>query len=52
VLHPTNSVVIHALRNYRSTRLALAGELARFPVVRLRTTRDVERFLSDAERVT
>jgi adenylate kinase family enzyme len=50
VLHPTNSVVIYALRNYRKTRRTLANELARFPVVRLRTTADVDAFLRNAER--
>ena len=33
VLHPTNSVVVYALRNYRTTRRTLGRELARFPVV-------------------
>jgi adenylate kinase family enzyme len=50
VLHPTNSVVIYALRNYRKTRRTLAKELTRFPVVRLRTTADVDAFLRNAER--
>jgi adenylate kinase family enzyme len=48
VLHPSNSVVIYALRNFRRTRRTLAAELARFPLVRLRTEADVERFLEDA----
>ena len=48
VLHPTNSVVVYALRNYRTTRRALGRELARFPVARLRTPAEVERFLNDA----
>jgi adenylate kinase family enzyme len=53
VLHPTNSVVIYALRNFRQTRRTLEAELiGRFPVARLRSTRAVERFLSSASRVT
>jgi adenylate kinase family enzyme len=52
VLHPTNSVVIYALRNYRKTRRTLAAELTRFPVVRLRSTRDVDELLRRAERAT
>ena len=52
VLHPTNSVVIYALRNYRKTRRMLANELMRFPVARLRTTADVEAFLRNAGRET
>jgi adenylate kinase family enzyme len=47
-LHPTNSVVLYALRNYRRTRRTLGAELARFPLVRLRTREEVDRFLSDA----
>jgi hypothetical protein len=50
VLHPTNSVVIHALRGYRETRRTLAAELPRFPVVRLRSTREVDELLRRAER--
>jgi hypothetical protein len=46
-LHPTNSVVIYALRNYRRTRRTLAAELTRFPVARLRTSAEVDRFLRD-----
>jgi adenylate kinase family enzyme len=45
VLHPTNSVVIYALRNYRRTRHTLETELARFDVARLRSTAKVDRFL-------
>jgi hypothetical protein len=48
VLHPTNSVVIYALRNFRKTRRMLDAELARFPVARLRSTHEVERFLESA----
>ncbi len=51
VLHPTNSVVIHALRTHRETRHTLAAELARYPVVRLRSTRDVDELLRRTERV-
>ena len=51
-LHPTNSVVLYALRNYRKTRRALASELAPFPVARLRTQAEVDGFLSRAARVT
>ena len=47
-LHPTNSVVIYALRNYRATRRRLVEDLVRFPLVRLRTQAEVARFLSDA----
>ena len=44
-LHPTNSVVFYALRGYRKRRQRYAAELARFNVIRLRSERDVERFL-------
>jgi adenylate kinase family enzyme len=50
VLHPTNSVVIYALRNFRKTRRTLDAELARFRVARLRSPREVECFLRNAER--
>jgi adenylate kinase family enzyme len=50
VLHPTNSVVIYALRNFRKTRRTLDAELARFPVARLRSTREVDELLRRAER--
>ena len=46
--HPTNSVVLYALRHYRGKRRRYAIELARFPVVRLRTQADVDAFVSDA----
>ena len=52
VLHPTNSVVIYALRNYRTTRRVLEVELARFHVARLCSTAEVEEFLGSAVRVT
>jgi adenylate kinase family enzyme len=45
VLHPTNSVVVHALRTHRETRRTLEVELARFPLARLRSTADVDAFL-------
>ncbi len=51
-LHPTNSVVFYALRNYRTTRRTLEHELTRFNVARLRTPPEVERFLSSASRAT
>jgi adenylate kinase family enzyme len=50
VLHPTNSVVIYALRNFRRTRQTLEAELTRFPVARLRSTREVDELLGRAER--
>jgi adenylate kinase family enzyme len=50
VLHPTNSVVIYALRNFRKTRRTLDVELALFPVARLRSTREVDELLRRAER--
>jgi adenylate kinase family enzyme len=52
VLHPRNSVVIYALRNFRKTRRTLAAELTQFPVRRLRTTAEVEELVSSASRVT
>jgi hypothetical protein len=51
-LHPTNSVVIYALRNFRNTRRTLERELTPFNVARLRTTREVDDFLSSASRAT
>jgi hypothetical protein len=45
VLHPTNSVVVYALRNHRTTRRTLETELARFEVARLRSPAEVDRFL-------
>jgi adenylate kinase family enzyme len=50
VLHPTNSVVLYALRHYRERQRRYPYELAPFPVIRLRTQHDVDRFLSDAVR--
>jgi adenylate kinase family enzyme len=42
VLHPTNSVVIHALRTHRETRRTLEAELRSFPVARVRTPSEVD----------
>lgn len=52
VLHPSNSVVIYALRNYRATRRQLEVELEPFNVIRLRSTDDVGRFVASAQRVS
>jgi adenylate kinase family enzyme len=52
VIHPRNSVVVYALRGYRERRRTFPEELARFPVVRLRTTAEVEWFLSSASCAT
>ena len=46
-LHPRYSVVVYAVRGYRKRRRRYASELARFPLVRLRTTAEVDRFLRD-----
>ncbi len=46
-LHPRHSVVVYALRGYRKRRRRYASELARFPLLRLRTTAEVEQFLRD-----
>jgi adenylate kinase family enzyme len=46
-LHPRNSVVAYALRGYRRRQRRYAADLARFPLVRLRTQAEVERFLGD-----
>jgi adenylate kinase family enzyme len=50
VLHPENSVVLYALRTYRARRRRYPVELARFPVARLRSQKEVRRFLRDAAR--
>jgi hypothetical protein len=42
------SVVYYALRNHRDRRDRYPVELARFPLVRLRTPTEVERFLHHA----
>ena len=47
-LHPHNSVVAYAIRGYRERQRRYETDLARFPVIRLRTQREVDRFLSDA----
>jgi adenylate kinase family enzyme len=52
VLHPTNSVVVYALRNYRRTRRTLEAELARFRVARLRSPAEVETFLESVVPVS
>ncbi len=49
-LHPQNSVVFFALRHYRDRRQRYPSELASFPVVRLRTTAEVDDFLRNAAR--
>ena len=46
-LHPRYSVVVYAVRGYRQRQRRYASELARFPLLRLRTTAEVERFLRD-----
>jgi len=51
VLHPTNSVVIYALRNYRQTRRTLEVELSRFRVARLRSDTEVDRLLESVQPV-
>jgi adenylate kinase family enzyme len=50
VLHPTNSVVLYALRTHRRTRRELERDLVRFPVARLRTQAEVDAFLERAAR--
>ena len=45
-LHPHDSVVFYALRGYRRRRRRYASELARFPLVRLRSPEEVDRFLN------
>ncbi|MBL8684942.1 MAG: hypothetical protein JNK05_37545 [Myxococcales bacterium] len=42
VLLGADSVLVHALRTHRSRRAKWPAELARFPLVRLRTPREVE----------
>lgn len=51
-IHPRHSVVLYALRGYRLRRRAYTTELARFPLVRLRTTEEVEDVLKRAARET
>jgi hypothetical protein len=43
VLHPHNSVVLYALRKYRSQRRSYASELIKFLLVRLCTQAEVGR---------
>jgi adenylate kinase family enzyme len=50
VLDPRYSVIYYALRHHRARRRTYPAELARFPVARLRTTREVDEFLRDAVR--
>ncbi|MEX0850551.1 MAG: shikimate kinase [Gaiellaceae bacterium] len=52
VIHPQNSVVLYALGKYRQQRRTYASELARFPLVRLCTQREVDDFLRSVERAT
>jgi adenylate kinase family enzyme len=52
VLYPPHSVVYYALRHHRERRRKYPSELARFPVVRLRTSADVDAFLRSAARET
>ena len=49
-LTPSTSVVYHALREYRGRRSVYEAELAHLPLLRLHSTRDVERLLHSAER--
>ena len=46
-LHPRNSVVVYAVRGYRGRRRRYEVEFARFPLARLRTQAEVDRFLRD-----
>jgi adenylate kinase family enzyme len=52
VLYPPHSVVYYALRHHRERRRKYPSELARFPVVRLRTSEEVEDCLRNAARET
>jgi hypothetical protein len=47
-----NSIFLFALRSYRPRRRSYPERLAAFPHVRLRSKREVERFLSSATRAT
>jgi adenylate kinase family enzyme len=51
-LTPSTSVVYHAVREYRGRRRVYAAELARFPLLRVRTTREVDELLRRAGRAT
>jgi hypothetical protein len=52
VIDPRYSVIYYALRHHGARRRTYPMELARFPVVRLRTTREVDGLLSRAARVS
>ena len=45
-----DSLILYALRNYRGRRARYPVELARFPLVRLRTQAEVDAFLAAAPR--
>jgi adenylate kinase family enzyme len=51
-LHPRDSVVAYALRTYRRRRRTYPAALARFPVARLRSRSEVDRFVMDVQRGT
>lgn len=51
-LHPQNSVVFYALRHHRDRRRRYPSELARFPLLRLRSQGEVDELLKRAERAT
>lgn len=50
--HPQSSVVLYALGKYRQQRRTYASELARFPLVRLCTQREIDGFLRSVEHAT
>lgn len=50
-LHPRNSVVVYAVRGYRRRRRAYEVDFARFPLLRLRSQAEVDRFLSEVLEV-
>lgn len=52
VIHPHTSVILYALGKYKEQRRTYASELARFPLARLCTQREVDDFLRSAERAT
>jgi adenylate kinase family enzyme len=47
-LHPRNSIIVYAVRGYRRRRRTYANELAKFPLLHLRSQAEVDRFLSSA----
>jgi adenylate kinase family enzyme len=51
-LHARDSVIFYALRWYRRRRRLYPRELARFPLVRVRTRAEVDELLSRAGRAT